>query len=137
MDKNYEVIDKIYKTWPETIYISKCKKIVNKTVLSDIIFNDIESKNKLEKIIHPIVEKERNLFLKKHKHFSIVGLDVPLLYETGADKICDYVFLVNTSKRIQKKRVLSRENMTETKFDLINNSQWDFKKKKKRTSMDC
>ena len=45
LDKNYEVIDKIYKTWPETIYISKCKKIVNKTVLSDIIFNDIESKN--------------------------------------------------------------------------------------------
>ena len=131
LEKNYEVIDKIYKTWPETIYISKCKKIVNKTVLSDIIFNDIESKNKLEKIIHPIVENERNIFLKKHKHFSIVGLDVPLLYETGVDKICDYVFLVNTSKRIQKKRVLSRENMTETKFDLINNSQWDYKKKKK------
>ena len=135
LDKNYEVIDKIYKTWPETIYISKCKKIVNKTVLSDIIFNDIESKNKLEKIIHPIVENERNIFLKKHKHFSIVGLDVPLLYETGADKICDYVFLVNTSKGIQKKRVLSRENMTESKFDLINNSQWDFEKKKKENPL--
>ena len=48
------------------------------------------------------------------------------------DKGCDYIFLVNTTKKIQKKRVLMRPNMTEKKFELINNSQWSFEKKKKK-----
>ena len=45
------------------------------------------------------------------------------------DKNCDYVFLVNTSKEIQKRRVLKRRNMTEGKFELINKSQWSLEKK--------
>ena len=45
------------------------------------------------------------------------------------DKNCDYVFLVNTTKSIQKKRLLMRPNMTEEKFELINESQWRLKKK--------
>ena len=61
----------------------------------------------------------------------MVGLDIPLLYETGMNKDCDYVFLVNTTKSIQKKRVLMRPNMSEKKFDLINNSQWSYEKKAK------
>ena len=131
LEKDHKVIEKINNIWPETVYILECQKTINKLALSDIIFKDKRNKKKLEQIIHPIVQNERNLFLKKHGDSRIVALDVPLLYETGTDKICDYVFLVNTSLEIQKQRVLSRENMTETKFDLINNSQWDFKRKKK------
>ena len=62
----------------------------------------------------------------------MVGLDIPLLYETGIDKTCDYIFLVSTTKKIQKKRVLMRPNMTEQKFENINNSQWTFEEKIKR-----
>ena len=62
---------------------------------------------------------------------GIVGLDIPLLYETGIDKKCDYVFLMKTSKKIQKQRVLKRPNMTEKKFELINNSQLSFEEKVK------
>ena len=47
------------------------------------------------------------------------------------DKICDYVFLVNTTKRIQKRRVLLRPNMSEKKFELINDTQWSYEKKAK------
>ena len=70
-------------------------------------------------------------FLETYQDRHIVGLDVPLLYETGTSKICDYIFLVNACKKIQKKRVLARPNMSEKKFDQINNSQWTFEKKKK------
>ena len=77
-------------------------------------------------------KKERKSFLKKYEKYFVVGLDIPLLYETGMDKECDYIFLVHTTKKIQKKRVLMRPNMTEKKFELINNSQWSFEKKKKK-----
>ena len=132
LEENKNVINKISKIWPDTVLANQRQKKINKEALSYKVFNDKEERKKLEKIIHPLVEKERGLFLKKVIGNRIVGLDVPLLYETGMDKKCDYIFLVNTTRRIQKKRVLMRPNMTERKFVLINKSQWSLKKKKKR-----
>ena len=129
LEKNQNVRKKISKIWPDTVSNNYNQKKIDKVALSNKIFKDNGAKEKLEAIIHPIVKKERTLFLKKFKGYSIVGLDVPLLYETGMDKNCDYVFLVNTTKSIQKKRLLMRPNMTEEKFELINESQWILKKK--------
>ena len=130
IEKNKKVVKTILKTWPDTILTSQKQEKIDKVALSDKIFKNNRERKKLEDIIHPIVAKERNLFLKNFKRHKIVGLDIPLLYETGADKKCDYIFLVNTTKKIQKQRVLMRPNMTEEKFELINNSQWSFEKKK-------
>ena len=57
-------------------------------------------------------------------------MDIPLLYETGLDKICDYIFLALTSEENQKKRVLRRSNMTEAKLLLVKKNQWSDKMKK-------
>ena len=129
LEDNRIVIKKILKTWPDTISKNRKKAKIDKVALSNKIFKNNKDRVKLENIIHPIVNKEKDQFLKNFKKNRIVGLDIPLLYETGADKQCDYIFLVNTTKKIQKKRVLMRPNMTEEKFELINDSQWSFKKK--------
>ena len=131
LDKNYDIIEKITKIWPETLTFHQKQKKINKEILSNKIFESKNEREKLEKIIHPLVKEERTLFLKKFENCFLVGLDIPLLYETGMDKECDYIFLVNTTKKIQKKRVLMRPNMNERKFNLINNSQWSFEKKEK------
>ncbi len=132
LDKNHFVIKKISKIWPDVISTNQNQNKINKIELSDKIFRSKKERKKLEDIIHPLVEKERNMFLQSSKNFRIVGLDIPLLYEVGLDKKCDYVFLMYTSKKIQKNRVLLRSNMTEKKFELINNAQWSFEKKAKR-----
>ena len=131
LEKNYDIIEKISKIWPESISFHQKQIKINKEILSNKIFKNKNEREKLESIIHPVVKKERGLFLKKYEKYFIVGLDIPLLYETGMDKGCDYIFLVYTSKKIQKKRVLMRPNMTDEKFELINNSQWSFEKKEK------
>ena len=131
LERNNEVIEIILKTWPESVSLQEKQKKINKIVLSNKIFKSKNERKKLEKIIHPLVKKERTTFLKKYENNFVVGLDIPLLYETGMHKECDYIFLVHTKKRIQRKRVLLRPNMTEKKFELINNSQWNFEKKKK------
>ena len=131
LEKNYDIIEKISKIWPESVLFHQKQKKINKNILSKKIFESKNERKKLERIIHPLVKKERTSFLKKYKKYFVVGLDIPLLYETGMDKECDYIFLVNTTKKIQKKRVLMRPNMTEKKFELINNSQWSFEKKNK------
>ena len=131
LEKNYEIIEKISEIWPESVSFHQKQKKISKDVLSNKIFKSKKERKILEGIIHPLVKKERTSFLKKSEKYSVVGLDIPLLYETGMDKGCDYVFLVHTTKKIQKKRVLMRHNMTENKFELINNLQWSFEKKER------
>ena len=131
LENNVSIKKKIKEEWPNVVDLNKGKEVINKGRLSDIIFSSIKCKIKLEKIIHPLIHKSRNDFLQKHitKKF-IIALDVPLLYETGVNKICNYIFLAVTSEENQKKRVLSRSNMSEEKFFLIKKNQWSVKMKK-------
>lgn len=131
LEKDRDIIEKISKIWPETVFFHMKQKTINKILLGNKIFKSNKDRKKLERLIHPIVRNERDNFIENSKNSSLVGLDIPLLYETGTNKNCDYVFLVNASRKIQKSRVLKRPNMTEEKFMLINNSQWTFEKKVK------
>ena len=133
IETNPLVLKKIKKNLPEVIDIIDSKEIINKEKLSKLIFNDIKCKENLEKIIHPLVNKKRKMFLKKYESKkNIVGIDVPLLYETGLNKICNYIFLALTSEANQAKRVLKRKNMTKKKFILIKENQWSDEMKKEQ-----
>ena len=125
LENNILVKKKIKKEWPDVLYINKGKEVINKSKLSEYVFKNVKYKMKLESIIHPLIHENRENFLRKYstKKF-IVGMDVPLLYETGVNKTCNYIFLALTSKENQKKRVLKRPNMTEKKFLLIKKNQW-------------
>ena len=132
IETNPLVLKKIKKNLPEVIDIIDSKEIINKEKLSKLIFNDIKCKENLEKIIHPLVNKKRKMFLKKYESKNIVGMDVPLLYETGLNKICNYIFLALTSEANQAKRVLKRKNMTKEKFISIKENQWSDEMKKEQ-----
>ena len=132
LENNELVKNKIKKKWPNVIFFRGNQQFIDKEKLSDIVFNYPEEKSYLENIIHPVVYESRDNFINKNKNKKLVVLDVPLLYETGTDKICDYVFLAYTSETKQKARVLSRENMTEEKFNLIRQSQWTHEMKLKQ-----
>ena len=126
------IIDIIKKKWPSCIIYNKKKEIINKQELSKIIFNNSKERRKLEQLVHPYIIKNRKNFIKINKNKKIIGIDVPLLYETRTDKICNYIFLATASEKIQKKRVLKRANMNLEKFNKINKNQLsNFEKKKK------
>ena len=125
------VIDKIQRIWPEVISLNMEQKKIDKFLLGNKIFENKKNRKLLEGIIHPIVKEKRVQFIHEYHKSGIVGLDVPLLYETKTNEICDYIFLVNTSKKIQQRRVLKRSKMTKEKFELINNAQWSYEKKNK------
>ena len=95
------VLEKIKKNWPNCIQQLNNKDVVNRLELSKLIFSNKLEKEKLEKIIHPLVFKNRNKFLEEAKKENriVVGLDVPLLYETNTHKMCNYVFLAIASKK--------------------------------------
>jgi len=120
---NSKIINQINKKWPQAVVINKHEKRINKKKLGDIIFKTLKDKYFLEKLIHPIIQKKRDLFILQNKNKKVVALDVPLLFETNTYKICDYIFIANTKNSTQRHRVLKRPNMTMEKFNLINKHQ--------------
>lgn len=75
----------------------------------------------IEAAIHPLVAADRSAFLAgaRAKGHKIVLCDIPLLYETGAEKWLDRVAVVTAPAEIQRARVVSRPGMTEEAFAAI------------------
>ena len=75
----------------------------------------------LEKIIHPMVSAARRRFLQRARRDGCrwVVLDIPLLFETGAERLCDCVAVVSAPASIQRARVLRRGRMTPAQIDAV------------------
>lgn len=75
----------------------------------------------LEAIVHPFVAREQQAFVAKAKEDGedIILLDVPLLYETGAERGLDVVVVVSAPAEVQRARVLARAGMTADLLDHI------------------
>ena len=134
LENNRKIITKIGIKWPDAVIIKDREISVNKKVLGDIIFSNLSDKIFLEKLIHPIINQERNLFIQQNINHSLIALDVPLLFETKLHKICDFIFLANAKSDIQMSRVLKRKNMTHEKFELIKKNQLNNDERKKLSS---
>ena len=91
---------------------------VDRSRLRDAITGDPSILDRLNAAVHPLVAASRAQFLQAHARTEIVLLDIPLLFETGADKDCDAVVVVSVPPDIQRARVLVR-GMTEAEFQLI------------------
>lgn len=76
---------------------------------------------RLEAIVHPLVRKREAAFVEKErqKGASMVLLDIPLLFESGAQDRVDVIIVVSCDPQIQRQRVLARPGMTEDKFNMI------------------
>ncbi len=62
----------------------------------------------------------------------MVVLDVPLLFETGAERHCDAVVVVSAPPEVQRRRAFERPGMTEDKFAAILRKQMPDAEKRRR-----
>ncbi len=95
---------------------------INKAALKDWISRDSAALAQIEKLVHPLVVNDRHEFLESNRA-DIVVLDIPLLFETGAQGGMDMVVVVSAPPDVQKTRVLARVGMTKDQFDLILSKQ--------------
>ncbi|MBP2577396.1 dephospho-CoA kinase [Agrobacterium tumefaciens] len=95
--------------------------VVDRQKLVDVLRKNPANFGRLEEIVHPLVRKRQEAFLaaarKDDRQFAL--LDIPLLFETGAESRVDKVVVVSCAPEIQRERVLSRPGMTEEKFEMI------------------
>ena len=95
--------------------------VLDRDALGKIVFADPDAKKRLETIIHPMVGEARQRFFAEAEGggHRFVVMDVPLLFETGGNKVCDKVVVVSAPADVQRERVLARPGMSEEKFNNI------------------
>jgi len=91
---------------------------VDRDKLAAMVLHDKAALTRLEAIIHPLVTASRERFLAEAqaRGVPIAAVDIPLLFETGAQSRCDAVVVVSAPPEVQRKRALERPGMTEEKL---------------------
>lgn len=92
---------------------------VDRDALRDAVTRDAGLLARIEAAIHPLVAEDRTAFLAREAAAPLVLLDVPLLYETGAEAAVDAVLVVTAPEAVQRERVLARQGMTEAALERI------------------
>ena len=112
----------------------KKKNAIDRKKLRDILGQDEEKIRDLEDIIHPLVVWAQNDFLREQttRRQKIAVLDIPLLFETGAENRVDCVICVTAPEEIQRQRVMARPGMTQEVFDFLSSRQLPDQEKRKR-----
>ena len=104
---------------------------ISREALKKIMAADPSALGRLEKIVHPLVAQDRAAFIAANPA-PIVVVDIPLLYETGAEAWLDSVIVVSVSPEAQRARVLARTGMTEAQFQAILSRQMPDEEKRRR-----
>ena len=91
---------------------------VNRDKLRTLILEDPTLLAKIEAIIHPIVQKDRQAFIASNPG-SILVFDIPLLFELNSESDFDAVACVLSTFEMQKTRVMARPGMTRTHLEMI------------------
>ncbi|HXV74281.1 MAG TPA: dephospho-CoA kinase [Sphingomonadales bacterium] len=110
------------------------KNELNRKKLGRIVFANPNKLRRLEGLVHPRVMTRLGRFLARERKrgTKLAVLDVPLLFETGLESVCDRVAVAAAAPALQRRRVLAREGMSVRTFENIQSRQLSDAEKLKR-----
>lgn len=125
-----EAVPLIESAFPGTTSDGK----VDRAALSAQLMRVPSSFRRLEEIVHPLVQQAERKILQAEfaQGATLVVLEVPLLFETGADARVDVTVVVSTSADEQARRVLARPGMGTEKLAAILSRQLPDEEKRRR-----
>src|SRR5260370_34585431 len=91
---------------------------IDRRLLGQSVFGDPAGLARLERIIHPMVAAAEERFRKRTRgrREPLAVLDIPLLFETGGQRPCNYVLVASGPVWIQRPRVFQSPRMTEMRL---------------------
>ena len=97
---------------------------LNREKLRAIIFGDAIKRCALERILHPRIRRQWRAEAKRHRNSpDFFFADIPLLYETGGETLCDRVVVVACSENVQVARLAQRMSINGTEAEQMIRSQ--------------
>lgn len=87
---------------------------LDRTVMGRLVFSNEAARRALEGILHPLVQRDMLLAMDAAAKAGarVVILDVPLLFETGMDALCDETWALYLDRDMQITRVVSRDGIS-------------------------
>jgi dephospho-CoA kinase len=121
-------VEKVAMLFPAT----RKGNAIDRVQLGREVFGNGQKLKMLEAIVHPLVREEQQRFIRiaRLRGKRVVILDIPLLFETGAEQRCDYTVVVIAPAFLQQQRVLKRPHMSIEKLARIRARQMpDYEKR--------
>ena len=110
------------------------KEGINKKYVANLIFNNEDLLNKVNKIIHPKVAQHFKKWMAKQQGVYCIK-EAAILFENESYKNCDYTILVTAPEEVRIQRVLKRDHTTRKEIEARINNQWSDSKKAKLASL--
>ena len=107
------------------------EKAINRKLLRKIIFKNSESKEWIQKLLHPLIKEKMIEECNQYKNNQTIVLVIPLLFEAKFEDICTEIWLVKCPKEIQRKRLITRDKISKKEASEYINLQLSFEEKRK------
>jgi dephospho-CoA kinase len=106
---------------------------LNRSTLRAMVFQTPPKRRELERILHPPIRRHWSREAEKHRQSNeYFFADIPLLYETGGEKLCDRVVVVACSEEVQLRRLMKRTGLDRNSATAIIAAQMTLTEKIKR-----
>jgi dephospho-CoA kinase len=107
---------------------------ISRQALGRLVFDDAKALVRLEAILHPLVRAAEKRFIACQNlgGVRVAALEIPLLFETGAEVLCDAVVVLTAPRFIQDARVLARPGMSRARLEAIRARQMAEREKCRR-----
>jgi len=103
----YPLIVETFGTW-----ILDEEEQIDRTRLAKVVFSDPEALNRLEAIVHPLVEHAVDLLIRRAKQ-TVVIIEAIKLLETQLAAGCDSIWVVNAPETLQISRLMHKRELSE------------------------
>lgn len=110
---------------------------IDRRKLGGIVFADEDARRKLNSIVHPAVMAESRAQIENARAsgVKVCILDVPLLFETGMERLCDETWLIYVPREEQIRRMAERDGLDAAAAAARIDSQMPLEEKLKRADV--
>ena len=104
---------------------------INRGLLKKIIFENSIHRKWIQNLLHPLIKEKMIEKCNQFERNKILLLVIPLLFEAKFTDLCTEIWLVKCPREIQKKRLMSRNKISDNEAEKIINLQLNFEDKSK------
>ena len=130
-----EALPEIREVFGDSVF--RADGTLDRRALGERVFAEPGCRRALEAIIHPRVQRIMMSRVDEAAEAGakLVFLNVPLLFETGMDALCDETWVIQVKPETQLKRVMERDGLDEAEAQKRIESQMSTEEKVRRATV--
>jgi len=112
MNSDKELISGLISLFGEKAYVNG---VLDNLYITSLVFRDKEKLEALNSLVHPKLHDHFKNFVQK-SDAKFVMYEAAILFESGGDKLCDYIITVTANFEDRIKRVMLRDNASKAQI---------------------